>query len=297
MSRLQWDKIGERFYETGVSNGVLYLPNSNGVYDTGYAWNGLTGVTESPSGAESNKQFADNIPYLNLISAEELGGTIEAFTSPKEFDQCDGSAAPAPGISVGQQTRRPFGLSYQTLIGNDLEGQDHGYKIHVVYGAQASPSERAYATVNDSPEAITLSWEFQTTPAPIVPEIIVSGRALKPTSSLTFDSRDFTTAKMNELKDILWGTPSQDPRLPTPSELITLMTSNLTEVTPAAPTFDDVDDELTIPATAGVVYSINGVVVASGVSVLTEAVLVSAAPATGYKFPGIVQTQWVFDPS
>lgn len=295
MSRLQWDAIGERYFETGVSNGVLYPADATGDYSKGYAWNGLTGVTASPSGAESNKQYADNIQYLNLISAEEFGGTIEAFTSPREFDQCDGSASPAPGILVGQQSRRSFGLSYQTLVGNDTDGQDHAYKIHVVYGAQASPSERAYATVNDSPEAITLSWEFQTTPVAIYPEIEVNGRALRPTATLTFDSRDFSTGKMNELKDVLWGTQSTDPRLPSPYELITMMTVELDEVTPDTPTFDSGTGEITIPTTTGVVYRVDGRVV-EGEYLAAGPTLVSAYPGPGYKFPSVVQTHWVFTP-
>lgn len=293
MSRLIWDAIGERFYETGVSNGVLYIPNAQGNYTEGHAWNGLTGVTASPSGAESNKQFADNIEYLNLISAEQFGGTIEAFYSPKAFDQCDGSASPAPGIAVGQQGRRSFGFSYQTLVGNDIDGQDHAYKIHVIYGAQASPSERANVTVNDSPEAVTLSWEFQTTPVAITPEIIVNGRALRPTSTLTFDSRDFSAAKMQDLKNVLWGTDSQDPRLPQPYELITMMTQDLAEVTPEDPEY--ANGVVLIPDTPGVVYYVNGVVAKDEVNI-SAPTLVSALPGPGYKFPNIVQTHWVFKP-
>lgn len=293
MSRIEWDKVGERFYETGVSHGVLYLPNAQGIYDQGYGWNGLTGVNESPSGAESNKQYADNIPYLNLVSAEEFSGTIEAFTSPVEFDQCDGSAAPAPGISVGQQTRRTFGFSYRTLVGNDLDGQDHAYKIHVVYGALASPSERSYATVNESPEAVALSWEFSTTPVPISPSIVIEGRELRPTSTLTFDTRNFSADKIKELEDILYGTASTNPRLPSPYELITMMTSVVEEVTPEAPEFNDVNNEITIPSVTGVIYSIGGSVVTDTVTI-TGPTLVTASPATGYKFPDVVQTQWFF---
>lgn len=291
MSQLTWDKIGERYYETGVSNGVLYLPNAMGIYTQGHAWNGLTGVTSSPSGAESSKQYADNIPYLNMTSAEEYGGTIEAFYSPKAFDQCDGTAKPIPGLSIGQQSRKSFAFSWQTLIGNDIDGQDHAYKIHVAYGAQAAPSEKAYATVNESPEAVTLSWTFTTTPVPITPEIIVEGRALKPTAYLAFDSRDFTTAKMQELKDILYGTSSTEPRLPSPRELITIMQTSLTEVTPQVPTFDDTDNELIIPDQTGVVYLANGVVI-TGTHILEESVTITAIPAAGYKFPNVIQTQW-----
>ena len=293
MTRLAWDKVGERFYETGVSNGVLFLTNATGQYTNGVAWNGLTGVTASPSGAESTKQYADNIAYLNLTSAEEFGGTIEAFQSPVEFDECDGTAKPVPGIAVGQQTRKPFAFSWQTIVGNDTEGQDHAYKIHVAYGAQAAPSEKAYATVNDSPEAITLSWTFTTTPTPITPELVVNGRALKPTAYLSFDSRDFTEAKMQELKDVLYGTPTQNPRLPSPRELIDLMQSTLTESEPEAPIFDDVDNTLAIPNTTGVVYTINGIPVSDEIT-LTESTVVYAVPAVGYKFPPVTQTQFVF---
>jgi hypothetical protein len=221
MTRLVWDTVGERFYETGVDRGVLYLP-TEGEYDTGVAWNGLTAVTESPSGAEATPQYADNIKYLNLVSAEEFGGTIEAFTYPDEFAQCDGSASPVAGLRVGQQSRRTFGLSYRTRVGNDTDGGDHGYKLHLVYGCLAAPSEKAYATVNDSPEAMTLSWEFTTT-AVDVPN-------LKPSASLTVDSRDFATAQelaaLHALEDALWGptTGTGTPRLPLPDEVITLLT-------------------------------------------------------------------------
>lgn len=297
MSRLEWDKSGERYFETGVSNGVLYIPDASGAYSSGYAWNGLTAVTESPSGAESNKQYADNQVYLNLISQEEFSGTIEAFQSPIQFDQCDGSAAPIPGIRVGQQSRKSFGLSYQTLYGNDRDGQDHGYVLHVVYGAQAAPSERAYATVNESPEATQLSWEFSTTPVAITPELVVDGRALRPTSTLSFNSTHFSESKMEELKAILWGTPSTNPRLPSPRELIDLMgLGAAVEATPAAPTFDDVDDEVTIPSTLGVRYTINGAEV-TGVVGISAPTLVYAEPKMGYKFPAVTQTQWYFAPT
>lgn len=221
MTRLAWDAVGQRFYETGVDRGVLYLPTT-GVYSAGYAWNGLTGVTESPSGAEATPQYADNIKYLNLVSAEEFGGTIEAYTYPDEFAQCDGSAEPVAGLSVGQQSRKTFGLSYRTKVGNDVDGGDHGYKLHLVYGCLAAPSEKAYTTVNESPEAMTLSWEFTTT-AVEVPN-------LKPSASLTVDSRDFTTEAEKEalalLEDALWGplTGVGTPRLPLPAEVITLLT-------------------------------------------------------------------------
>lgn len=217
MSKIVWDRAGEHFYETGVDHGVLY-PTKGGVYGVGVPWNGLTSVSESPSGADSNAQYADNIKYLNLISAEEFGATIEAFTYPEEFEVCDGSAAPVPGVIIGQQNRRPFGLSYRTLIGNDLEGTEYGYKIHLIYGATASPSSRDYGTVNDSPEAITFSWEVTTTP------VEVSG--YKPTASLVVDSTKTSASNMAKLERILYGSDTAEPRLPMPDEVIKLLGSS-----------------------------------------------------------------------
>ena len=200
MGKLSWDGVGERIYETGVDHGVLYVMDEDG-YGRGVPWNGLTAVTETPSGAESNKQYADNVVYLNLVSAEEFGGTIEAFTSPPEFSACDGLAAPSDGLTVGQQTRSTFGLSYRTKIGNDLAGQDAGYKLHLVYGLLASPSEKAYQTVNDSPEAMTLSWEVTSTPIPV-------NDALKPTSIITVDSTKVDAADLAALEKLLYGAPA-----------------------------------------------------------------------------------------
>jgi hypothetical protein len=221
MTRLQWDEVGKRFYETGVDRGVLYVRDSAGAYGAGVPWNGLTSVTESPSGAEATPQYTDNIKYLNLVSAEEFGGTIEAFTYPDEFMVCDGTAEPVAGLRIGQQARRTFGLSYRTKVGNDVDGGDHGYKLHVVYGALAAPSEKAYTTVNDSPEAMALSWEFSTT--------AVEVPGLKPSALLTIDSRNFTTepqmAALAALEDALWGdTEAATARLPLPDEVITLLT-------------------------------------------------------------------------
>lgn len=217
MAKLVWDKTGERFYETGVDQGVLYLLGAGGAYDTGVAWNGLVSVSESPSGAESNPQYADNIKYLNLISAEEFSATIEAFTYPDEFGECDGSAEPTPGVSIGQQTRKMFGMCYRTKIGNDTDGQDHGYKLHLIYGAQAAPSEKSYQTVNDSPEPITFSWEITTTP------VNVSG--YKPTASLVIDSTKVDAGKLAELEKKLYGDDSAGTAtLPLPDEVIALLT-------------------------------------------------------------------------
>ena len=216
MARIEWDKTGERFYETGVDHGVLYVLNTTtGVYDDGVAWNGLTSVSESPSGAEANPQYADNIKYLNLVSAETFGATIEAFTYPKEFEACDGYAEIAPGAVVGQQNRATFGFSYRTKVGNELNG-DLGYKIHLIYGALAAPSERAYATVNESPEAMTMSWEITTTP------VAVEGH--RPTASITLDSRTIAQAKMAAIEDVLYGgSGATKPKLPLPAEIITLL--------------------------------------------------------------------------
>lgn len=220
MAVITWDQVGERVFETGVDHGVLYIPDESGVYNTGVAWNGLTTVTESPSGAETNKQYADNIVYLNLVSAEEFGATVEAYTYPDEFGQFDGSAEPTPGVLVGQQSRKGFGLSYRTRLGNDLDGTDYGYKLHLIYGAHAAPSEKAYNTINDQPEAITFSWEVTTTP--------VAVEALKPTAQLTIDSTKVDEDALAELETILYGasgTPGTPPRLPLPDEIIELFST------------------------------------------------------------------------
>ena len=222
MSKLVWDQTGERYYETGVKQGVLYPQAAGGTYPKGVAWNGLTAVTESPSGAEATALYADDIKYLNLISAEEFGATIEAYTYPDEFAQCDGSATLATGVSIGQQSRKAFGLCYRTTLGNDVDGNDFGYKLHIIYNALAAPSEKAYATINDSPEAITFSWEVTTTP--------VNVTGFKPTASITIDSTKVDKSKLASLEEILYGkdAPSNggegtDPRLPLPNEIAELM--------------------------------------------------------------------------
>lgn len=219
MAPLTWDQVGDRFYETGVDHGVLYLPDAAGVYNKGYAWNGLTTVTESPSGAESNPQYADNIKYLNLISAEQFGATIEAYTYPDEFAECDGTAAPAVGVAVGQQGRKQFGLCYRSKLGNDVDGADHGYKLHLVYGCQAAPSEKAYATINDSPEAITFSWDITTTPVPFSD---VANDDLKPTALIVIDSTKVDPANLASLEDLLYGSGAIEAALPTPDAVIAL---------------------------------------------------------------------------
>lgn len=221
MARLTWDNAGERIYETGVKKGVLY-PQVSGAYPKGVAWNGLTGVTENPSGAESTALYADDIKYLNLISNEEFGATIEAYTYPDEFAACDGSAALAEGVMIGQQKRQSFGLCYRTTVGNDSDGNDYGYKLHIVYGALAAPSQKGYKTINDSPEAITFSWEIKTTP------VNVTGG--KPTASITIDSTKTDAAKLAALEDILYGKDGEGtgngPRLPLPDEIKTIFSAD-----------------------------------------------------------------------
>ena len=219
MSKLVWDQTGERYYETGVKMGVLYPQSASGTYPKGVVWNGLTAVTESPSGAEATPLYADDVKYLNLYSAEEFGATIEAYTYPDEFAECDGSAELTTGVTIGQQNRKAFGLCYRTTIGNDTDGNDHGYKLHIIYGAMASPSEKAYATINDSPEAITFSWEITTTP------VSVSG--FKPTASVTIDSTKIDEAKLKQLEAILYGdngsSSAGEARLPLPDEIVTII--------------------------------------------------------------------------
>lgn len=291
MAALAWDLVGDRFYETGIDHGVLYIPDQAGVYATGVAWNGLTSVTESPTGAEANAQYADNIKYLNLYSAEEFGATIEAFTYPDEFGQCDGTAEPQPGIYIGQQGRRSFGLSYRTNIGNDLDGQDYGYKLHLVYGALAAPSEKAYATINDSPEAITFSWEVTTTP------VAVDG--YKPTALLTIDSTKVDAGDLADLEEILYGTEIDDPRLPLPDEIIDLVGTGVTNVdlTESAnqPTFVAATGVITLPNVTGVQWKVDGVNKAPGAQpalAAGEAAEVTAHATSGYNLQG--DDDWTF---
>lgn len=216
MSALVWDQTGERFYETGVKKGVLYVQDSTGAYPAGVAWNGLTGVTESPSGAEATALYADDIKYLNLMSNEEFGATVEAYTYPEEFAQCNGEAALLDGVMLGQQSRKAFGMCYRTTVGNDVDGNEYGYKLHLIYNAKAAPSERAYATINDSPEAITFSWELTTTPVEV-------GEGFKPTACVTIDSTKCDAAKLAALEAVLYGGDNTEARLPLPSEIRTIM--------------------------------------------------------------------------
>lgn len=223
MAKLVWDQTGDRLYETGVSKGVLYPIQSDGAYSKGVAWNGLSSVTESPSGAEANPIYADDMKYLNLLSAEEFSATIEAYTYPDEFAECDGSADIATGVSIGQQKRKIFGLCYRTVLGNDVDSNDHGYKLHLIYGCMAAPSEKAYTSINDSPEAITFSWEVSTTP--------VNVTGFKPTASITIDSTKAKKEKLTALEEILYGKDGSDTsvnaRLPLPDEIATLMSEGI----------------------------------------------------------------------
>jgi hypothetical protein len=285
MTRVMWDQTGERTYETGVDHGVLFLPNAQGVYNTGFAWNGLTGVTESPSGAEATPIYADNIKYLNLVSAEQFGATIEAFTYPEEFAQCDGTASPTAGVSLGQQSRKVFGLAYRTKIGNDVNS-DLGYKLHLVYGALAGPSERAHTTINDAPEAIAFSWGVTTTPVDIP--------GFKPTAVLTIDSTKVDVTKLADLENLLYGTVGMDPCLPTPEEVVAVFAGSVVVAVPAAPAYVLATKTITIPTVTGVAYKINGVTKTAGAVVISVDTVVTAVPLAGYKFPLVTDNDWFF---
>lgn len=287
MAVLEWDQVGEHFYETGVDHGVLYIPDNAGIYDQGFAWNGLVSVTESPSGAEATPIYADNIKYLNLISVETYGATVEAYTYPDEFAQCDGSASPEVGVSLGQQGRRTFGLAYRTRVGNDIEGDDLGYKIHLIYGAKAAPSEKAYSTVNDTPEAMTLSWELTTTAVPAT--------GFKQTASITIDSTKVDADNLADLEAILFGAAGVDPRLPLPDEVVAVFAGSTVEATPTQPAFDQGTNTITIPTVTGVVYKVNDEVVPAGPLVITADTVVTASPASGYRFPAVSDDDWFYN--
>ena len=258
---LVWDQVSQKIYETGVKKGVLYVQNSVGAYPLGVAWNGLTAVTESPSGAEPTPMYANDAKYGNIMSAEEFGATIEAYTYPIEFEACDGSAELATGVVIGQQKRSTFGLAYQTAIGNDVDGLDYGHKLHLIYGALAAPSEKAYETINDSPEGIVFSWEVSTT------AVAVTGK--KPTASLTIDSTKVNAAKLATLEAILFGTVGADPRLPLPDEIKAIFT----EAAPSALALSTIvpDDEAdTVAVTANIVLTFNN-------EIQREAIVVASA--------------------
>lgn len=296
MTKIVWDQTGEKRYETGVDHGILYIPDNSGVYTIGYAWNGLTTITESPSGAEANPQYADNIKYINLISAEEFGGTIEAFTYPDAFEQCDGTAV-VNGIKVGQQSRKSFGLAYRSLIGNDVLGTDYGYKWHLIYGATAAPSEKAYATVNDSPEAATLSWELSTTPTNVG---TIGGVAYKPTSTLIIDSTKVSSVTLAALELILTGDTSVDPRLPSPAEVINMFETVVTSVNTSganSPSYNSGTHVITLPAVTGIQWKIDGVNKTSGVQpalTVGQTKTVTAVPTAGYALAAGSDDDWVY---
>jgi hypothetical protein len=291
MSTILWDQTSERVYETGVDHGVLYQIDQSGAYVDGVGWNGLVSVTESPSGAEASPSYADNIKYANLVSAEQFGGTIEAFTYPDEFAQNDGSGTPTAGVRVGQQNRRPFGFCYRTLKGNDTLGTEYGYLLHLIYGAQAAPSEKAHATVNDSPELVTFSWELTTSPVAVG---TIGGVDYKPTASIVVDSTQVDPALLADLEEILYGTVSTDPAMPLPGAVISMLTEASTLATPTEPSYNSATDTITIPSVTGVVYTIDGEPVTGDV-VITEDTVVKAYPADGYRFPAVGDDDWYYD--
>lgn len=289
MSALQWDGLAERYFETGVSNGVLYS-QTDGVYDLGVAWNGLTNVTESPSGAESNKQYADNIVYVNLMSAEEFGATISCFAAPDGFLVFDGVAKTANGVQIGMQSRPVFGFSWKTKKGNALN-EDLGYVLHLAYGLQASPSEKSYDTVNDSPAPLTFSWTVSSTP------VAVAGH--KPTAIVKIDSTDPTVdlANLAALETILYGSPGVDPRLPLPDEVDSIMGNGVVTVTPTPLAYNDATDTITYAATPGVVYvrEDTGDVITADVPLsVGQKLVVTAHPDTGYNFTGTFVDSWLY---
>lgn len=298
---LTWDGAGKRLYETGVDQGVLYIPDTNGAYVDGVAWNGLTGVTESPTGAEANAQYADNIKYLNLYSAEQYEGTLEAFTYPDEWHQFDGNYVDGvtyPGVILGQQARKSFGLSYRTKLGNDLVGDDYAYKLHLVYGLKASPSERAFTTINDSPSPITFSWSINSTPTS------VTGRS--PLSLLTVDSSKAFSANLTALNTLLYGQVAANPQLPTPDAVLALMRA--TTVTPinlltTPPSVVTAGGTVTLPAQTGIQYrrmdtgalvTTSFVISPINTSVIVKVETIAAVPSLAYYFGPNVQQQWVF---
>lgn len=248
MAKLVWDEVGERFYETGVSQGVIYPMDEDGEYPEGVVWNGLISVSESPSGAEATPLYADNIKYLNLMSVEEFGATIEAYTYPDEFAECDGSAEIASGINAGQQVRKTFGLCYKTVLGNDVSGDNYGYKIHIIYGAIASPSEKGYQTINDSPEAITFSWEIKTTPVPVT--------GFKPTASIIIDSTKVDSTKLASLEAMLYGTAEAEARLPVPDEIAALFAADAPSAL-ALVDIDPADEDENVAVDSNIVLTFN----------------------------------------
>lgn len=289
MTKILWDQVGEKEYETGVDRGVLYTP-TNGQYNSGVGWNGLTGVDEKPTGAAATPQYADNGKYLNLISVEQYEATISAFMYPDEFLPFDGIATPVAGVRVGQQNRGSFGFSYRTLKGDD-QNPDLGYLIHLIYGAQAAPSEKNYQTVNDTPAALEFSWDVTTTP---VSAGTLNGVTYSPTATIIIDSTEVSAEDLANLESILYGSVDEAPRMPLPAEIYTLLAGTaLTPAVPTQPTF--ASNTITIPTVTGVIYYIDGVQQDAGAVPITEDTLVTAAPAPGYTFAEYQQTQWEFE--
>lgn len=297
MTALVWDQTGEKYFETGVDHGVLYTPNVSGVYNNGFAWNGLTGVTETPSGAESNPQYADNIKYVDILSAETFAGTIEALNYPVQFSEYDGTAQPYTGVFVGQQARKAFGLSYRTRVGNDVSGDGLGYKYHLMYGCLAAPSERAYATVNESPEPVSFSWEVSTTPVPIT-----AVANMRPTSLMVIDSRTVDPTDLTTLLGLLYGGPGQDPQLPTPDEVLAIFSvAGVTIVNTKganSPTYNTGTHVITFPTVTGVQWKVDGVNQAGGTTLtLTtgQTKTVTARPSSSaYVLSSDSDDDWVF---
>jgi hypothetical protein len=283
--QLTWDQVGKRTYETGVDRGVLYIPDGTGAYTNGFSWNGLTKIVEKPTGAAATAQYADNAIYLNLISNEKFDAEIEAFTYPDAWAACDGTINPQPGVSVNQQPRKPFGLSYRTKVGNDLAGSEYGYKLHLIYNALAAPSQRDYATVNDNPAALNLTWAMTTTPVDF-------GSGYKPASTMTIDSTKVDPAALTNLETFLYGTAGTNPTLPTPAAVMALFAGTVVQVTPVPPTYTSATHTIAIPVVTGITYTIAGLPVTGNV-VITQDTVVVAQPNVGYKFPLVTDNDWL----
>jgi len=283
VTQITWDAPGTRRYETGVDRGVLYIPNASGIYDKGYAWNGLTKVTEKPTGATTNATYADNIKYLNLISLEEFTADIAAYTYPDEWAQCDGTQEPEPGVAINQQPRVSFGMSYRTMVGNDLEATNFGYKLHLVYNALAAPSQKAFDSINATPAAIELSWTISTTP------INVTGH--KPTATMTIDSTKVSASALATLEQFLYGTAGTDPSLPTPDAVLAIFSGTVTQVDPVVPTYTPATHTITIPTVTGLDYYINGQIVTGNV-VISADTIVSVVPQAGYQIAPNADDDW-----
>jgi hypothetical protein len=301
MAVLTWDAAGSRYYETGVDRGVLYIPDALGAYSNGVAWNGLVTVTEKPTGAESNPMYADNMKYLNLYSIEQFGATIEAYTYPDEWNQFDGLINPGAGYSgvqVGQQARKTFGLSYRTKLGNDTTGDDYGYKLHLMYGAIASPTERGYSSINDTPEPMTFSWDVTTTPVAVT---AIGSTTFRSTSLITIDSTRVSASALTQITNYLWGTAGANPQLPTPDSVLSIITNapSAVAVTPTMPTFTAAGGSTVIPTVTGVTYKL----AATGATVTGTITLgtgvgtygIYAVPTTNaYYFTPVAASYWSF---